>query len=207
MAGPAPWLHCVASCPLRRGASWSQRDAAEVFAGQKGATPEQVAALTSRLRRVADALHLEFGADVWDTPRAGAGGGLGGALFAAGATLVDGAALVAHEVGLAGHLDLADLVITGEGRFDATSVEGKAPGLVLEECRARGLPVVLVAGEVEAAGLEDVCAAALVDWVGPQLALAQPEESLHETTRQLLLRFAAQAAGARLEHPATEGIS
>jgi glycerate kinase len=165
-------------------------EAATVFAQQKGATSRQIPALTRRLRRVADDLRREFGADVWDMPRAGAGGGLAGALAAAGAELVGGAALVAREVGLAHHLEWADLVITGEGRFDATSVDGKAPGLVLEECRARGIPVALVAGEVASAELGHPWTAALVDCVGARIALADPEQSLLRTTSELLARVA-----------------
>ena len=96
-------------------------DAADVFAPQKGATPEQVAVLRERLSRLA----------VPDQPGAGAAGGLAGGLAALGATLIPGFDLVSGLLDLDGQLAQADLVITGEGLVDATSVTGKVVGGVL----------------------------------------------------------------------------
>jgi glycerate 2-kinase len=115
-------------------------DAPRVFGPQKGATPEEVAELEARFRadaRLAPYAHL---------PGSGAAGGLGAALASLGAQLVPGAPAV---------LELLDfdprgyeLVVTGEGRVDATTAAGKAPGEVARRCAAAGVPCVVFGGAV-----------------------------------------------------------
>ncbi|MFN2608623.1 MAG: glycerate kinase [Acidimicrobiales bacterium] len=146
----------------RRGRSWARTDvvvacdvtttfvdAAEHFAPQKGASAAQVSLLRRRLERLAQVYERDFGVDVRDMPGAGAAGGLAGGLAALGATLVPGFDLVAEEVDLAGRLDGADLVVTGEGRLDAESFAGKAVGGVVALAARSRVPVLVVAGEVE----------------------------------------------------------
>ncbi|MPZ52594.1 MAG: hypothetical protein GEU79_07660, partial [Acidimicrobiia bacterium] len=67
-----------------------------------------------------------------------------GAMAWLGAEVVGGADLVADEIKLDAHLSDADIVITGEGSADASTLEGKVPVVVLR--RATGRPVYLVAG-------------------------------------------------------------
>jgi glycerate kinase len=112
-------------------------DAVRVFAAQKGATPEQLPELEARL------LPLAAFADV---PGAGAAGGLGAAFASLGAELRPGAPLVLDALGL----DPAayDLVVTGEGTVDATTVRGKAPGEVARRCRDAGVRCVVFGGRV-----------------------------------------------------------
>jgi glycerate 2-kinase len=112
-------------------------DAADVFAPQKGATPEQVAFLRERLAAL----------DVPDLPGSGAAGGLAGGLAAVGATLVRGFDLVADRLGLDARLAESDLVVTGEGLLDATSLTGKVVGGVLARASRAGVPTLVVAGE------------------------------------------------------------
>jgi glycerate kinase len=124
-------------------------DAARVFGPQKGAGAAAVAELERRLERLADRYRDARGVDVRALPGAGAAGGLAGGLAAYGARLVPGAPLVADIVGLRGALQDAPLVLTGEGRLDATSFAGKVVGHVLGEARALGVPVGIVAGDAE----------------------------------------------------------
>lgn len=114
--------------------------AAEVFGPQKGADSELIERLTRRLS--ADAVEWldRFGIDVRDVPGSGAAGGLAGALYAAGATIRDGVEVVADYLRLWEVLREVDLVITGEGAFDHTSINGKGPGCVLAEARKHGIP-------------------------------------------------------------------
>lgn len=135
-------------------------DAASVFGPQKGATPAQVALLERRLERLAQVYLEDHGVDVRAIEGAGSAGGLAGGLAAVGATLVPGFDLVADLIDLEGRLEGADLVVTGEGRLDATSAEGKVVGALLE--RAGGTPVAAVVGVVDgtSAELVDVEAAA-----------------------------------------------
>jgi glycerate 2-kinase len=128
---------CDTSVPFER--------AAEVFAPQKGASPEQVASLASRMVALAGALPRE----PRGRPLTGAGGGISGGLWAEfGAHLVPGAAFVLGVVGFDRRLEQADGVITGEGRIDAQSREGKLTGEVARRCRAAGVPCHAIAGEI-----------------------------------------------------------
>ena len=125
----------------------------------------------------------ELGVDVTALEGAGAAGGLAGGLAALGAQLVPGFDLVAAEAGLDDALDGADLVLTGEGRLDPTSFDGKVVGGVLARCAARGLPAVVIAGEiVEVTG--PVPAISLVDRFGRERAYADAAECLSEAAAE-----------------------
>ncbi len=117
-------------------------DAARVFAAQKGATDEQAEELERRL------LERRSLAPFRDLPGAGAAGGLGAALAALGAELVEGARLVLDLMGLPRRLNGADLVVTGEGTVDGTTWMGKAPGEVMRVCAEQGVRCALFGGRV-----------------------------------------------------------
>jgi glycerate 2-kinase len=125
-------------------------DAARVFSLQKGASAAQAVELEARL---AEMSRLAPFADV---PGAGAAGGLGAALASLGAELVPGAPFVLDLVGFdpSGY----DLVVTGEGTVDATTVRGKAPGEVAKRCVAASVRCVVFGGRVvePVAGVETV---------------------------------------------------
>jgi glycerate kinase len=128
---------CDTSVPFER--------AAEVFAAQKGASPEQVAQLSSRLTALAGTLPR----DPRGRAMSGAAGGLSGGLWAAfGAHLTPGAAFVLGVLGFDGRLEDADAVITGEGRLDPPSREGKLTGEVARRCRAARIPLHAIVGQV-----------------------------------------------------------
>jgi glycerate kinase len=115
-------------------------DAPRLFGPQKGATSEQVAELEARFRanrRLAPYAQL---------PGSGAAGGLGAALASLGAELVPGAATVLDLVGF--DPSRYDLVVTGEGRVDATTRERKVPFEVARRCRAAGVRCVVFGGIV-----------------------------------------------------------
>ena len=98
-------------------------EAPRVFGPQKGAGPSEIAELEQRLRE------LEALAPFRDEAFSGAAGGLGAALASLGADLVPGAPYVLDAVGF--DASTFDLVVTGEGRVDATTALGKAPGEVV----------------------------------------------------------------------------
>lgn len=124
-------------------------DAARVFGPQKGADPAQVAALSERLVRQRDDYRDRFGVDVQRLDGSGAAGGLAGGLAAIGADIVDGFGTLAAAAGLDTALRGADLVVTGEGRFDATSLRGKVVGGVIDGARVRSVPVLVVCGSAD----------------------------------------------------------
>ena len=124
-------------------------DAAQVFGPQKGATAAQIRLLTARLERLVDVYRSEHGADVADVVGGGAAGGLAGGLVAAGARLESGAALIADAVDLYDKIESADLVVTGEGRVDATSFDGKVVGAVIELAAAAECDVLVIGGRID----------------------------------------------------------
>ena len=155
--------------------------ATSVFAAQKGA--QDLEALEAALEHWADLLEAHLGVRAREMPGAGAAGGLGFAILAAGGTRVSGAALVADAVGLGSALAGADLVITGEGSFDWQSLRGKVVSAVATAAAAEGVPCVVIAGrtsvgrrEAAAAGVE--ASYSLVDEVGLERALGEPREAL-----------------------------
>ncbi|WP_434674985.1 glycerate kinase [Pseudomonas sp. D3-10] len=121
--------------------------ASAVFGPQKGASAEQVQQLDRALGHFAEHCAQVLNRDVRDEPGSGAAGGLG---FAAKAFLQaqfrTGVEVVAQLTGLAAAIDGADLVITGEGRFDAQTLRGKTPFGVARIAQRRGVPVVVIAG-------------------------------------------------------------
>ncbi|MGF1663365.1 MAG: glycerate kinase [Kineosporiaceae bacterium] len=132
------------------------RGAAAVFAPQKGAGPEDVALLEAGLSRWAEVLGRTAEAaggpgpqEIAGAPGSGAAGGTAAGLVALlDAAAVPGAELVADAVGLAGALAGADLVLTGEGRLDEQTADGKVVSVVCRLARAAGVPAVAVAGGV-----------------------------------------------------------
>lgn len=168
--------------------------AARVFAPQKGAVPEQVDELETALTRWADVLEEWAGRAIRDLPAAGAAGGLGAALLGLGAERVSGARLVAERTGLDAALDAADLVVTGEGSFDWQSLRGKVVTELAERAAARGVPCVVVAGQVSVGRREAAAAGVSAAYSTAELAgsvaaaLADPvgtlEEMAERTARQ-----------------------
>lgn len=121
-------------------------DAAAVYGPQKGASPAQVELLARRLRRLAQIYERDFAVDVTTMAGAGAAGGLAGGLAARGASLVNGFEVVADEIGLGERILNADVVVTGEGRYDATSLQGKVVGGVAELAAESGTRALAVVG-------------------------------------------------------------
>src|SRR5205823_5200052 len=117
------------------------RDAPRLFGPQKGALADDVSELE---RRFAD--HLQSFAKL---PGAGAAGGLGAALASLGAELIPGARRVLELIGFRERASAADLVVTGEGTVDRTTLAGKAPGEAARVCEKLGVRCVLFGGQVE----------------------------------------------------------
>ena len=107
-------------------------DAARIFGPQKGARVEDVPVLTERL----------LGLGLPRGPRTGAAGGLGAKLLALGATLADGGEAMLDVLGFAAACRGCEAVVTGEGRLDASSLEGKLPVVVARRAHALGLRVI-----------------------------------------------------------------
>ncbi|MDZ7576628.1 MAG: glycerate kinase [Candidatus Nanopelagicales bacterium] len=120
------------------------------FAAQKGASEDEARELEAAMAAWAAAVGAGAGAgaDLTDVPGAGAAGGLGFGLLQLGAQIVPGSAAVIDAIGLADRCQEADLVITGEGRFDWQSLHGKLVSGVASTAAAAGRPTVVLAGQV-----------------------------------------------------------
>lgn len=125
---------------------YGEHGAARVFGKQKGASPEEVECLDQWLRNFAGRSGRDAEAQ---TPGAGAAGGLGfGMLAFYGATLVSGVDVVLQATRLRDRLQNADLCLTGEGRFDVQSLQGKGAIGVARLCRELNIPCVVLAGSI-----------------------------------------------------------
>ena len=107
-------------------------DAARIFGPQKGARPEDVPVLAERLA----------GLDLPGGPHSGAAGGLGAKLLQLGGELVDGGDRLLDVLDFAAACRGVDAVVTGEGRLDASSLEGKLPVVVARRAHGLGLRVI-----------------------------------------------------------------
>ena len=124
-----------------------ENGASHIFGPQKGASPEQVLALDAALGHFADHSAQVLGKDLRDNPGSGAAGGMGFAAKAyLNASFRAGVEVVADLTGLEQALNQADLVITGEGRFDAQTLRGKTPFGVARIAQRQGVPVIVLAG-------------------------------------------------------------
>jgi glycerate kinase len=121
--------------------------ASHIFGPQKGASPEQVLTLDAALGHFAQHSAKVLGRDESHYPGSGAAGGMGFAAKAyLNASFRPGVEVVADLTGLEAALKGADLVFTGEGRFDAQTLRGKTPFGVAKVAKRAGVPVIVLAG-------------------------------------------------------------
>jgi len=166
--------------------------ASSIFGPQKGATPEMVAQLDANLRRFAAIVERDLGRDVAAVPGAGAGGGIAAAMMVfLNGRLRPGVEIVTEAVGLDAAVRGADLVVTGEGRIDGQTVNGKTPMGVARVAARHGVPVIAIAGSlardagaVHAHGVEAV-SAAVTRPCSVAEALAAGEENLRNAARNV----------------------
>lgn len=137
-------IACDVSNPLigRNGAS-------VIFGPQKGATNEHVEMLDKNLEHFADIIKRDLHVEVHYIAGAGAAGGMGAALLAfLKAELKPGFDIIAQTLNLESHMVGANLVITGEGRLDSQSLNGKVPFGVAQLARKHKIPVIAIVGSL-----------------------------------------------------------
>lgn len=124
-----------------------ENGASYIYGPQKGATPEDVRKLDQLLRHYGEKVEECLGIAVLEAPGAGAAGGLGAGLMAfCGAKSYSGISKVLSILEIESHFQDADLVITGEGRMDSQSLNGKAPVGIAQLAKKYHLPVIAVVG-------------------------------------------------------------
>lgn len=129
---------------------YGPQGAAFVFAGQKGASKDEIIELDGHLKRFADLVKQKHGVNIQDIPGAGAAGGLGGAFAGIlGADMQSGVEMVLHYTDASEKMKHADLVFTGEGSLDSQSIYGKVPIGVAKLAKKHGKKVVGIAGRID----------------------------------------------------------
>jgi glycerate kinase len=178
--------------------------AARVFGPQKGAGPAMVDRLEHGLARLADAVERDLELDLRPLAGGGSAGGAGaGAVAFLGARLAAGARVVLRLLRFDARLRRCDLVITGEGRLDPQSLEGKVVSAVARAAALRGVPVAAVAGRVmldeAVATTHGIVAteAAAPPGIPDAEALARAEELLEDAAGRLAARLVDGLEGAR----------
>ncbi|MCR4667557.1 MAG: glycerate kinase [Desulfovibrio sp.] len=189
-------VHIEVACDVNNPLT-GPRGASFVYGPQKGGTAKVLEELDKNLELLADLVSCAHGADVSHSPGAGAAGGIGWALMAfLHASMRPGIELVADAVGLAGAVEWADLVVTGEGKIDKQTLHGKAVKGIADLANTRGKPVLAFGGMVteDARHLFDSGIALMTSVPGPCLlntALAEApsylEAAAERASRLLLL--------------------
>jgi glycerate kinase len=164
-------------------------DAAQVFAPQKGASPAQVEWLTVRLEQLATRYRETYGVDVKKIEGSGAAGGLAGGLAALGAKLEPGFELISDELEVYDQVVGANLIITGEGRLDRASFDGKVVGGMCELGTELAIPVAIVAGEIDRTEVVPEVGRAMVSLVerfNAERAVRETRMCVEEITGELI---------------------
>jgi glycerate kinase len=150
---PPLFIACDVTNPLL-----GPHGAAAVYGPQKGLRASEVKRLDHEAARMALLLagHFRQPDTLMEMPGAGAAGGIGFGLMAAlGAKLLPGFDLVAQWIDLEARIAAANVVVTGEGRFDQSSLSGKGPGAITRKALARGKRIVVLAGSVDVTAAPD----------------------------------------------------
>lgn len=180
----------IAACDVQN-PLLGDRGTARVYSPQKGADPHTMEVLESAMQHLADVCATVFQEDHRAVPGAGAAGGLGfGLLTFCNASIRPGFDIIAETMRLDERIAGADLVITGEGRLDDQTLDGKGPAGLAGRARAAGKRVIAIGGAVtdlaERSGIFD----AMIPIVDHPMALEQAMTS----AESLLERAAARAA-------------
>ena len=169
LALPEIFAACDVQNPLL-----GERGAARVYGPQKGADAAAVALLDGALTRLADVCAADLGCDHRDVPGSGAAGGLGfGLLTFCGAKIRPGFDMIAETLRLGERIAAADLVITGEGRIDDQTLDGKGPAGVAALARSAGRRVIAFGGAITAAAENSGAFDALIPIADRPLTVAE----------------------------------
>lgn len=196
---------CIIACDVTN-PLYGRNGAAYVYGSQKGASPEDIKVLDEGLKHfsgiaenlcthptsVAPHIRSHF-------PGAGAAGGLGfGAMIFLNATLQEGVKLLMEQTDFERHLSGVDLVITGEGKIDSQTLQGKLIAGITEKAQEHGIPVAALCGTLDVSP-EDLrtlgiiyAASVLNRPLTLQEALASAYESLQQATFHLVRLFQAR---------------
>jgi glycerate kinase len=181
------------------------RGCTRVYGPQKGLRPQDFVPAERALRRLRRVVAKAIGRDPGAVPGSGAAGGLGfGLMGFLGARPVPGFDLFARWARLEDRLRGVDLVITGEGAVDRSSLMGKGTGEIARRCRERGVRCVGLAGVVRdgaVVGRFFQAVHALVPGLGTEVEAGERAASLLEKLARSVARSLAEASGRAGDNP------
>jgi len=126
---------------------YGESGAAYIYGPQKGANPVMVSRLDKGLRNFSEVVSQTFDKDISNHPGTGAAGGLGaGSIWFLNAELREGVSIVMEQTNIAQHIKKADLVITGEGKVDEQTLQGKVVKGLADLCQQNNVPLAVVCG-------------------------------------------------------------
>lgn len=167
--------------------------AAKVFAKQKGASDEEIDLLEEGLKHLDDVFIKFMGRSIAEEPGAGAAGGLGGGCdIFLGARLISGVDYLIEAISLEEAIHQADVLVTGEGKLDESTFQGKVISRLIEIARKYGTKVYAICGEtslpvkdLNAMGVDRV--SALMDFApSKQAAISQPADFIPSALAKIL---------------------
>jgi len=164
--------------------------AAYIFGPQKGLKENELEQADLALRHWAQILNRATGVDVSNTPGAGAAGGVASiaqSIFTA--DFLSGSEWFSNYLNLPEKISIADVIITGEGSFDAQSLMGKGPGYVLAQAKAEAKRTIILAGQIDShlEGLEGCICKSLTEVArSSQKAISDPIRWLSRATEDAL---------------------
>ncbi len=182
------WFSTVVAATDVQNRLLGRRGATRVYGPQKGLRTSDFELAERCLGRLARVVKQQFGYDFAREPGAGAAGGLGFGLLAfLGAEVAPGFSLFARQAALEKRLRATDLVVTGEGAIDRSTLMGKGVGQIAQRCRQLRIPCIALAGRVDSAlgaGTGFTQAHALTELTSAAQAKAKPAYWLERLARQ-----------------------
>jgi glycerate kinase len=191
-------IHFKVACDVKN-PLWGEQGASRVYAPQKGADPQMVEELEKGMIHFASVVRKDLGKELSGLEGGGAAGGLGAGCAAfLNALLISGAELVMQLSGLEQYVKNADWVITGEGRIDSQSLQGKLVTGVASVCKRQGKKLLAVCGSlaIEAAELK----ALGIDAAFPILSPSVPLQEAMQNADILLTRLSYRIGKILLSH-------
>ena len=163
------------------------RGAARVYGPQKGASPDDVLLLERALAHYAAVIHRDLGIDLRALPGGGAAGGSAAGLVAfLGARLRPGVAVVMDALDVRRRIATADVLVTGEGRLDASSLRGKVISGLLAEAQRAGVPIAVLCGRSEIE-MPEARVVSLVNRFGEERAMGDARSALEDLAAEVAL--------------------
>ncbi len=170
--------------------------AAFIYAPQKGANDTAVLLLDAGLRHFSKIIKRDLGKTMANAPGAGAAGGMGaGALSFLNATLLPGCETIMQLIDFESKIKWADLVITGEGKLDQQTLQGKVVKAVSKACKKMGLPLIVACGvsnlsiqKLQELGIKH-CIQLVSENVTPKMAMQNAAQLLEEKVNEMLINI------------------